>query len=155
MSHINIVEISTERIPLCNCHREINGLYDDSVFLDSCDWGGKPVDNYDKELKQIQADLSEVATVNIRRRTIRFRSKKAVLRAYRRNIAEAYREHLKAIREGHINNYALEKRIKRPCGIDYLYYNDYCLNGGDLIESYVNGYLPQTLYIGTICDAHY
>ena len=155
MSHLNIVEINTERIPLRDCHREICGLYDDSVFLDTCDWGGEPVDNYDKALKQIQADLCKVATVNIRQRTIRFRSKNAVLRAYRRNIAEAYREHLKAIREGHISNYALEKRIKRACGIDNLYYNNYCLNGGDLIEDYVNGYLPQTLYIGTVCDGHY
>ena len=155
MSHINIVEISTERIPLRDCYREINGLYDDSVFLDSCDWGGEPVDNYDKALKQIQADLCEVATVNIRRRTIRFRSKKAVVRAYRRSIARVYREHLLAVRDGHISNYTLKKGIKRPCGIDYLYYKDFCLNGGDLIEDYINGYLPQTLYIGTICDGHY
>ena len=155
MAHINIVEINTERIPLRDCHREICGLFDDSTFLDTCDWGGEAVDDYDKALKQIQADLCEVATVNIRRRTIRFRSKKAVLRAYRRNIAEAYREHLKAVREGHISNYALEKRIKRACGIYNLYYNEYCLNGGDLIESYIDGFLPQTLYIGTICDGHY
>ncbi len=155
MCHIRIVEISTERIPLRDCHDEINGLCDDSVFNETCDWGGEPVDDYDKALKQIQADLCEVATVNIRRRTIRFRSKKAVLRAYRRNIAEAYREHLKAVKDGYISNYTLKKGIKQACNIDYLYYKDYCLNGGDLIEDYVNGYLPQTLYIGTIIDGHY
>ena len=155
MSHIHIVEISTERIPLRDCNREIRDLNDDSAFLDSCDFGGEPVDNYDKALKQIQADLREVATVNIRRRTIRFRSKNAVVRAYRRSIARAYREHLLAVRDGHISNYTLKKRIMRSCGIYNLYYKDFCLNGGDLIENYVDGYLPQTLYIGAICDGHY
>ena len=155
MSHLHIVEISTERINKKDCHREIWNLYDDSVFTKTCDWGGNPVDDYDRALTDVKVDLKAVATVNLRRRTITFRSREAVLNAYRKSGSRAVRRHGEALKKGFCENYKLLKDIEYPCGIRNIYHKDYCLNGGDLIEDYLNGHLPKTLYIGTVCNGHY
>lgn len=153
MSHFNIIEISTEDVPASETARELP-IWEDHLFLSRSDWGGQPVDNYPLVLKCIKNMMRKVATVNLRKRTIRFRSKSAVMKAYKRHLDAALREHKKRLKDGYCSNWKLRRMVEDACGIDDLFYNGYCMTGGGLIEDYLNGVLPQTLHIGSIIDAH-
>lgn len=157
--HFNLIEISSTSIPRKDCHDCINGLYDDPTFIAHADHGGEPVMDYEKELYDVAADLAEVATVNRRKRTIRFHSKKSVIRAILRSESKAFRNRRKELLEtGKSNTSYLVTKIERACRITNLYYRadgiNSCFTGSELIDDYLNGYLPQTIHIGRIADAH-
>ena len=153
MGHTNVVEVSLAPVPKSKCYKNVN-FEDDHTFDKRCDYGGEPVDNYEKELKNVKADLSLVASVNLRKRTIRFHSKQSVRKAYLKSLRNAFRNHKDLLKEGECRNWKLVKDVEQVCGIDYLYLMGFCRNGGDIVEDYLNGKLPQTLYIGAILDAH-
>ena len=154
MSHFRVIEISLSHVPVSRTREELN-IYEDHLFLSRSDWGGEPVDDYGYALERIKDELRKVATVNRRKRTIRFRSRNAVKNAYLKSLNTTFRKHKARLKEGVCRHYELRHAIDDICGIGDLFHTGYCQTGGQLIEDYLNGYLPQTVHIGTIIDAHF
>ena len=151
--HFNIVEISTTHVPARQTRREL-AVYEDTLLLSRSDWFGLPVDDYPGALENIQHAIRPIASVNLKRRTLRFHSKKAVARTYARHLNEAHRKHNADLRKGVCRHWELRRCVDDICGIDDLFYNGYCQTAGGLVEDYLNGHLPRILHIGTIIDAH-
>ena len=153
MGSFNIIEISTSHVHARQTNRELP-IWEDPLFLQRSDYGGEPEENYDISLQCIKQMMRKVATVNLRKRTIRFRSKNAVMKSYKSHINKAWNEQKDNLKKGICSHWKLQRDIENTCGIDNLFWKGYCITGSGLIEDYLNGHLPQTLHIGTIIHAH-
>ena len=153
--HFNIIQFSPERIKKDSYISE-SSLYEDYLFLLNSDYGGDEKD-YADVIDAIQREMRPFATVNVRRRTIRFRSRQAVERKFRKGVNAAVKNFRKKMDDKAYwsAEYELRWGVTEPFGIDDLFFNNgYCQKISQVIADYLAGYLPQTLHIGAILNAH-
>lgn len=152
--HFNIIQLCPSR-PGKDKRLSIGNICEDPLFLQEADYGGEEKILSDV-IKTIQDELRPFATVNVRKKTVRFRSRPAVEKKYMKAVNATLREFRQNIKdrrystaESHLRN-----KITEPHGIDDLFYTEYCCKFSTVIADYLAGYLPQTLYFGAVLDAH-
>ena len=152
--HFNIIQISTERIHKDNYINE-ESLYDDPVVLQETDYAGEEKE-YHEVIKNIKNELAPFATVNIRKRTIRFRSQQAVHRKFIKATNATINTFRKEMSEKRYWQAECKLRhgVTEPFEIDDLFYTDHAKKFSQVISDYLGGYISRTLYIGAILDAH-
>lgn len=151
MGHFNTLQIS--ETPL-KPEEHIHHIVEDELFNTRSDWGGEPAEDECLQLEQLKNELKPLGELDIDQRTIALRPKEELLRDYRTFIEKEYNLHIEELKNGHLSWWGFHRAIEDFMGIDTLFYHGYCMTSSYLIQEYVNGYLPQTLYIGTVIDAH-
>lgn len=156
MSSIRIIQLSREKLEKGD-GITINDIYEDPLFLDESDYGGElqTKENYVKSLKLLQNDIRPFARVNLRTRTIHMKAPEIVKRNYLRYVNGTMKEFKKEFSEGKYCNaeYTLRSRMRELTSSD-LFHVGYCVKLSQVIADYLSGYLPATLYVGNILDAH-
>jgi len=156
MSHFNVIQICKEK-PSKYDWISGNDIYEDGLFMSETDWGGDTLTAQERinALDSIKKQLSRYAMVNVRKKTIRFKKPEIVKRLWLADVRKAYKEFAKRIKEGSFSTseYRLRQDITELSSGD-LFYDGYCKKFASVVSDYLAGYLPQTLYIGAILDAH-
>lgn len=156
MSHFNVIQICKEK-PTKDDWISGNDIYEDGLFMSETDWGGDTLTAQERinALDSIKKQLSRYAMVNVRKKTIRFKKPEIVKRLWLSDVRKAYKEFAKRIKEGSFSTseYRLRQDIAELSSGD-LFYDGYCKKFASVVSDYLAGYLPQTLYIGAILDAH-
>ena len=156
MSHFNVIQICQNK-PSKYDWISGNDIYEDGLFMSETDWGGDTLNATKRAnaLKSIKEQLRPYATVSTKNKTIRFRKKEVVKRRWLADVRKAYKEFEKNVKEGAFSTseYRLRQDIAELSSGD-LFYDGYCKKFAAIVGDYLAGYLPQTLYIGAILDAH-
>ena len=154
MSHFNIIQLMPDK----DANRISEGtLYEDVYFKSRCDYGGDEKE-YAKVIDTIARELRPVAFVNKRKRTITFKSKRSVREYLLRNARQAVGELTKKLRtgEGEISSdWALRSRLESVGCCEDFFHLDYCRPLSDILLDYYHGWIPKTMYIGTILNGHF
>lgn len=152
--HFNVIQISEN--PVHKDDRiDMWDIAEDPLFLDESDYGGDEK-KYSDVIESIKRELEPFCVVNKKKRTITFRPKKTVEREWLQAIDDTLTQFKENIRNKAYSTaeYQLRSHIREPHGVDDLFYNRYCRKFSSVIADYLAGYLPKTLYIGAILDAH-
>lgn len=156
MSHFNVIQLCKEK-PAKTDWISGNDIYEDGLFMSETDWGGDTLTAQErsKALESIKQQLSPYATVSKKNSTIRFKKPETVKRRWLAYVKKACKEFEKRIKEGSFSTseYRLRTDIAELSSDD-LFYDGYCKKFAAVVSDYLAGYLPQTLYIGAILDAH-
>ena len=156
MSHFNVIQICKEK-PTKDDWIAGHDLYEDGLFMSESDYGGDTLTAQERieALESIKRQLSPYATVSTKNKTIRFRKPEIVKRRWLADVKRAYKEFEKNVKKGkfYISEYRLRQDIAELSSGD-LFYDGYCRKFAAIVGDYLAGYLPQTLYIGAILDAH-
>lgn len=154
MSHFNIIQLMPEK----DADRiNENALYEDHYFHARCDYGGNEKE-YAEVIDTIKRELRPVAFVNKRKRTITFKSKNSVREYLIRNARKAVNELAKTLRTGKgeiSSDWALRSRLEGVGCCEDFFHLDYCRPLSDILLDYYHGYIPKTMYIGTILNGHF
>lgn len=133
-------------------------LDEDLLFLSETDYGGDAVDKEEKMriIKHLKTEISSFATVNLVKKTLRFKKKNAVKQQWLRAINKQVKTFRKAVSEedADLARYRLENGIAALTTGGLFYANGYCRKLSGILSGYLSGDLPQVLYIGDILDAH-
>lgn len=158
MAHFPIIQLLPEK-PHDGEGLNKFDLDEDLLFLSETDYGGDAVDEQEKIriIRHLKTDISLFATINLMKKTLRFRKKNAVKQQWLRAINKQVKAFRKAVNEGDADlaRYRLENGIAALTTGGLFYANGYCQKLSSIISGYLSGELPQVLYIGDILDAHY
>ena len=154
MGHFKIIQVSNVAIDE-ESYISDSDIFEDEVFNMNADYGGEPVNDYDKAMSDIKDELKDIATVDTLKRTITFKNKSSVRKVY----AEHIRKQNKWLREeldrAVCRHYAFRRAVDEVCYCRDLFHHGYCQTSSSLVEDYLNGHLGRTLHIGAILDAQY
>ena len=154
--HFNIIQISEQRVPKGD-RIDYYDVGEDPMFLAETDYGGDERTGEDRRdaLECIQNQIKEFANVDVKTATITFKEKKIVKRAWVRHINKAVKTFKESLSDGvaATAEYKLRTNIAELASGDLWYYR-YCTKFADIVADYLAGYLPKTLHIGAILDAH-
>jgi hypothetical protein len=155
MSYINIIQIITDKDNRKELISE-SDIIEDNFFNERCVYGGEPKE-YEEEIKYIAKYLRPVAFVNKRKRTITFKSKRTVTEAILKGMRIAVRRAHDSFRKGKGRSsfYSVENDIGGLCLTRDIFYLNYCRPLMDILQDYTEGYIPRTVWIGSILDGHY
>lgn len=153
--NINIIQIITDKDYRKDRISE-SDLLEDNYYLERTDYGGEPKE-YKEEIEYIAKYLRPVAFVNKQKRTITFKSKKTVTETILKGMRTAVRRAHDSFRkgEGYSSFYSVENDIGGLCLTDDIFYLNYCRPLMDILQDYVKGYIPRTVWIGSILNGHY
>ena len=154
MSHINIIQLMPDK----NEDRIGESvLYEDPYFHTRCDYGGDEKE-YDKAVDSIAKQLEPVATVDKKERTITFKPKDTVLEHLIANARKTFDEFERTLRTGSGDvgsNSAFCARFEDAGCTDDIFFLSYCRPLSDILLDYLYGYIPETVWIGTVMDGHF
>ena len=105
-------------------------------------------------IRRLGPMLAPVAVVDPDKGTLTFKSRAVVSSAYASHIRKAAEEHVRQAICGKPDQYSFRRAVDEACGIDDLFHMQYALTASQLINDYLNGWLPQTLHFGNILSAH-
>ena len=153
--HNKVIQISPKPVPQEAFISE-SSLYDDHLYLQMSDFGGDPVE-YDEAIDSIERELEPIATVNRQARTITFKKRSVVLKAWKQDVKatfKRFRENLSK-KSYWTAEHELRHGVMKTFDVDDLFYDGYCKPLSEVISDYLAGYIPRTLHIGAIIDFHY
>lgn len=152
--HFHIIQLSSTPIDTENYLTE-SDLYDDEICQLKSDWFGDEIEFTEGEAETIASILKGVATIDHKARTMIFLPKEKVLEKFRAFMKRELAGYLDALEKGHVKDFNIRSAVDQPLDIDELFYIDgYCHTAGSFISDYLNGYVPETLYIGSLLDGH-
>lgn len=157
MGHNHIIQLLEEPFT------EENGIDEESVWEDNrfnmkfdytC--GEKVDEERIKAIRRLKEEIKPFATVNVGKGTITFRKTEVVKKHFLREINRLTKEIKIKIMDNKFDsaNYIMRNNMV-SFGFDGLFYKDFCIPTSTIVSDYMSGWLPKTLYIGTIIDAHY
>lgn len=157
MSHIAIIQLSTEKIDKDNYIDETD-IYQDPLVEINTDYYGDKLSETEKRehlTYVLKSALKGYAKINMKKRTITFHKKETVKKKWLKDVNSTFKQFKKDIEKGRYSQAEYELRTKiTELGNDDLFYIDYCRRFSTIIADYISGYLPETLYIGQMLDAH-
>lgn len=116
---------------------------------------------WDDELgERIRQELSAIATVDIRKKTITFLPKEILRKKCLDWVQKAVEDYKKDMGDKTctVRHHRLQQKIEDFFGIDSLFWgtgeNEFAMTSGYVIDDYLSGLIPQKLYIGTVYTAH-
>ena len=154
--HFDIIQISTHKIAKDD-YITHSDICEDELYLSESDWGGdeRTGDDVTYSLEGLKKAIKPFATVNVKGKTIRFHEPEVVKREWLKTVnanVEAFKKNLAEERYPTAEFELYDD--SRKLGVDVLFCNYYCMTLSRVIAEYLGGYIPQTLHIGAILDAH-
>lgn len=153
--HNKIIQISQNPVPE-NEFISDSSLYEDYLYLQLSDYGGDPIE-YDRAIDSIESELEPIATVDRKARTITFKKRSVVLKAWKQDVkltVKRFREKLSE-KAYWTAEYGLRHGVMMSFDVEDLFYDGCCKTLSQVISDYLAGYLPRTLHIGAILDFHF
>lgn len=156
MSHFNVIQICNEK-PSKDFYISYDDISEDHVFLNETDYGGDSLSKEERAnaLMKIKDQLRPYARVNRHTEAITFKDKELVKKRYLRSVKKSFKEFEKDLNEGHhcLAEYRLRQQVEELSSDD-MFYTGYCRKFASILADYLAGYIPQTVYIGAILEAH-
>lgn len=149
----NIIQVSESPVSKDDYISE-DDVLEDEIFNMHADYVEDPDDVADDRLEDIKKELAVIADVDVRKKTITFKPKDEVHRVCAEHMKGVFAEFERRAAQGVFDSYLLRKGVNFVCGIDDLFYKDYCQDAGRFLSDYVAGHLPGKLYIGAVLNAH-
>ena len=156
MSHFKLIQLSKKPVKksLGNYMVE-EDLYEDPLLeLKSDGW---EVDKSKDALEAACYMLGKIGRCDMKKKTFTFMSKEELKKKYMESIEETFENWKQTMAKNlySLGEYLLRTCVQEACDVNsLLYYENYCHSASSLITDYLSGYLPDTMYIGTIVDCH-
>lgn len=153
MSSFWVIQISAEPVNEDN-RLGYSLLWEDPIYNEKSDYDNDPVP-FREAVESIRNELKSFATVNAKKRTITLLDKETVKAEYLKRIEKAMDRFREDFAKGQFTmaEFHLRNGV-REVGIEDLFHDRYCKTFSAVITEYLAGYLPQTVYIGSILSAH-
>lgn len=156
MSSFKIIQLSEEPVNEENGNKITEFDVNDDPLLNMNSDGWDEADEPDV-IDDVRSILSELGKVNKMKKTFKFFKKNNIKEKYIQSMESVFENWRKKMANGEITmaEFQLRTYVREACYVDALfYYHGYLHSASQLIADYIAGYLPETLYIGTIFSCH-
>lgn len=153
MGHIKIIQISEKPVAkdeYIDCY----DIQDSPEVSLRCDYYGEDLDRAEA-LPSIKEMMKGFADVNERTGEVIFKDREEVKKMYVEHIKKVTDKALDRIDKNNCDFYDISSDLEEFQGIKSLFYKDYAMTASYLVGKFLNGYIPQKVYIGGVLDGHY
>ena len=156
MGHLKIIQISDKPVAkdeYIDCY----DIQDSPEVSLRCDYFGEKLDRKEA-LPSIKEMMKGFADVNEKTGKVVFKDREEVKRMYAEHIRKVTDKALDRISDNACGFYDISSDLEEFQGIKSLFYKGdkgYAMTASYLIGEYLNGWIPQKVYIGGVLDGHY